>query len=60
MNIIFAIRGYRVFTIVPPADKNEISGRTSLVLITPRSVLLPEDRIVAYRLSDTVYLEAKG
>jgi hypothetical protein len=59
MNIIFAIRGYRVFTILPPKDDNPLSGRTSLVLVTPRTNVLPGDRIIAYRLSDTVFFEAK-
>jgi hypothetical protein len=59
MNIIFAIRGYRVFTILPPNDDNPLSGRISLVLITPRTSVLSGDRIIAYRLSDTVYFEAK-
>jgi hypothetical protein len=59
MNLMFAIRGYRVFTISPPEDNNPLSGRTSQVLITPRVALLSGDRIVAYRLSDTVYFEVK-
>jgi hypothetical protein len=59
MNLMFAIRGYRVFTISPPEDNNPLSGRTSQVLITPRVTLLPGDRIVAYRLSDTVYFEVR-
>jgi hypothetical protein len=60
MNIIFAIRGYRVFTILPPQDDNPLSGWQSLVLITPRTGVLPGTRIIAYRLSDTVFFEAKG
>jgi hypothetical protein len=59
MNIIFAIGGYRIFTILPPRNENEISGRISLVLITPRTSLLSGEHIVAYRLSDTVYFEVK-
>ena len=59
MNVVFAIRGYRVFTITPPSDGNPISGRTTLVLITPRASVLSGDRIIAYQLSDTVYFEAK-
>ncbi len=59
MNLLFAIGGYRVFTIVPPKDDNPLSGRVNLVLITPRITLLLGDRIIAYRLSDTVYFEAK-
>jgi hypothetical protein len=59
MNIFFALCGYRVFTITSPADNNRFSGRTSLVVITPRNSLLPGEHIDAYRLSDTVYFEAK-
>lgn len=59
MNLLFALRGYRVFTILPAEDDNPLSGRASLVLITPRISVLPGDRIVAYRLSDTVYFEVK-
>lgn len=58
MNIVFAIGGYRVFTILPPKSENAISGRISFVLITPRTSVLSGERIVAYRLSDTVYFEA--
>ncbi len=59
MNIVFAIGGYRIFTILPPPNENEIGGRISLVLITPRTSLLSGERVVAYRLSDTVYFEVK-
>ena len=59
MNIIFAIRGYRVFTISPPEDENPLSGRVSQVLITPRVALTPGQHIIAYRLSDTVYFEVQ-
>jgi hypothetical protein len=57
MNMLFAVRGYRVFTIYPPIDGNPLSGRTSQVLITRRVAVLPSERLVAYRLSDTVYFE---
>jgi hypothetical protein len=57
MNILFAVFGYRVFTISPPADANALSGRASQVLITRRVSLLAGERIVAYRLSETVYFE---
>jgi hypothetical protein len=57
MNIVFAIKGYRVFTISPPDDGNRFSGRMSQVLITRRVLISPGERIVAYRLSDTVYFE---
>jgi hypothetical protein len=58
MNLIFAARGLRVFTVYPPADDNPLTGKTSHAVITRRVSLAPGDRLVAYRLSDTVYLEA--
>lgn len=57
MNLLFAIFGYRVFTINPLVDGNPLSGKISLVLITRRVTVLPGERLVAYRLSDTVYFE---
>lgn len=57
MNLLFAALGYRVFTVYPPADGNPLTGRTRQALITRRVSLASDDRIIAYRLSDTVYLE---
>lgn len=57
MNLLFAARGYRVFTVYPPEDRNPLTGRASQVLITRRVTVAPGERVVAYRLSDTVYLE---
>jgi hypothetical protein len=57
MNLVFAMFGYRVFTIYSPDDGNPISGKTSNVLITQRVTLSSGDSLVAYRLSNTVYLE---
>ncbi len=59
MNLLFAIFGYRVFTISTPQDDNPLSGRATQVLLTPRLSLELGEHIVAYRLSDTVYFEAK-
>src|SRR5262245_58519062 len=42
MNLLFAARGYRVFTVYPPASANFLSGRTSVALIT-RRVAIPSD-----------------
>jgi hypothetical protein len=58
MNIWFAMRGYRVYVIIPIEDKNVLSGRASLVLITPRTDILKDEYIKAYRLSDTLCFEA--
>jgi hypothetical protein len=60
MNLLFAALGFRVFTIYPPADGNPLTGKTRQALITRRVSLVSGDRIVAYRLSDTVYLEAEA
>jgi hypothetical protein len=59
MNLLFAIFGYRVFTISTPKDDNPLSGRVTQVLLTPRISLEPGEHVVAYRLSDTVYFEVK-
>lgn len=58
MNLVFAARGYRVFTVYPPDDGSPLSGKMTLALITQRANLPAGERLVAYRLSDTVYLEA--
>lgn len=59
MNFLFAAFNYRIFTVLPPEDKNPYTGREAFVLITHRRSLLPGDRFSAYRLSDTVYLELR-
>ncbi|WP_025769533.1 hypothetical protein [Thioalkalivibrio sp. HK1] len=58
MNLFFAMRGYRVFTVYSPVDGNSITGNTHYVLITRRPGLTAGENLVAYRLSNTVYLEA--
>lgn len=59
MNLLFAALDFRVFTVYPPAD-NPLTGKTRQTLITRRVSLASGDQIVAYRLSDTVYLEAEA
>jgi hypothetical protein len=59
MNLLFALFGFRVFTITAPKDNNPLSGRLTQVLLTHRIALAPGQHVVAYRLSDTVYFEAK-
>jgi len=58
MNIWYAVRRYRVYAVLPIEDGNKVSGRASLVLITRRPAILAGESITAYRVSDTVYLEA--
>lgn len=57
MNVLFAMMGRRVFTIYPVDDSNPHSGRETFALITRRAHLSPNERIVAYRLSDNVLWE---
>jgi len=57
MNMLFAARGYRVFTVYAPMDENEFTGKEGYILITRRVFITPGSRLEAYRLSDTVFLE---
>ncbi len=57
MNIIFAARGYRVLNILPPDEDNEYSSVTNFTLITRRTTVRSSERVVAYRLSNMVYME---
>jgi hypothetical protein len=59
MNLLFAAWRYRVFTVYPPADDNPLSGRESQVLISRRVTVPDGERLIAYRLSDTVYLDGE-
>ena len=40
-----------------PVDGNPFTGKTRHAVITRRVSLTPGERMIAYRLSDTVYLE---
>lgn len=58
INIVFLLLGYRVFSIAPIRDDNPFSRQDNIVLITRRIGLAPLEQVAAYRLSNTVYLEA--
>jgi len=60
MNLMFAVRGYRVYTVYPPVDNNPITRKTPNVIITRRLALSPSERLNVYRLSDTVYMELEA
>jgi hypothetical protein len=60
MNLVFALFGFRVFTVYPPADGNALTARTRQAVITRRVSLAQGEHIIAYRLSDTVYLEVEA
>jgi hypothetical protein len=57
INVLFALLGYRVFTIYPPMDRSPFTGQISQVLITRRTAISPGERLIAHRISDTVYIE---
>ena len=57
MNILFALWGYRVLTIHPPESTSEYASLDSFALITRRRGLSANARVVAYRWTDTLYLE---
>lgn len=56
-NLLFAFMGYRVYTIETEASNNAFSGRGTFFLLTKRSALQKQQKIIARRLSDTVYIE---
>ena len=60
INVLFALRRYQVFTVWPPVDGNRYTDHDKLVLITRRKALTPGERLRAYRISDTVYLEREA
>lgn len=57
MNVLFAALGYRIFTIYPPQDDNPFTGNETVVLVTRRATITKGQRIVPYRLSNSVYWE---
>jgi hypothetical protein len=54
MNILFALRGYRVFTITGSAAS---ATSEPLVLLTKRIGLQQGEKVLAYRISNTVFFE---
>lgn len=59
MNIVFTALGFQVYSVHPPTTANEMSGKEKFVLITWRRRLNEGERIVAYRLSNTVFWEVR-
>ena len=59
INLIFIVRGYQILMVNSQNDENPYSGRENFMLITPRRNVQPGQRIMTYRVSDTVYLEGE-
>jgi hypothetical protein len=59
MNPLYAIRGYRVFTVEPPQDGDGIGTRETLIVLSRRRILAGKVKLTTLRLSDTVFLEVE-
>jgi hypothetical protein len=57
MNIIFAAKGYRIFTVFPDSGEALAGYGHSTILITKRNNLPPGLKLKTLRVSDTVFLE---
>ena len=58
INVLFALAGYRMFAISPPESQQQYSTKEPFVMITRRRYLETGERVMAYRISSAVYLEA--
>ncbi len=57
MNVLFAVLGYRIFTVFPVEDGNPLSGTIPVVLVTRRAAIPQGVEIRPYRLSSSVFWE---
>lgn len=57
MNILFAVMGFRIYTVYPNHAGGSLADKAPFVVITKRSTLEDGISMDAYRLSDTVYIE---
>lgn len=57
MNVVFAIFGYRVYTITPEKGDQQLQSPTPIVLLTKRPYLKKDSQLTAFRISNTVFFE---
>lgn len=57
VNVVITAAGYRVFTVYPDGEHSEF-GNEPFVLLTQRSSVSKNQKILAYRISDTIFMEA--
>lgn len=57
--IPYTILKYNVFKISSP-DGNPLSRKTPFIVVSKRTKLSPEEKIVCYRLTNDVFLEAEN
>jgi hypothetical protein len=62
MNLLFAVFGYRVFTVVPLTGSSADAPPSdrSVVVLSKRHVFPPATQLTLVRLSDTVFVEKAG
>lgn len=60
MNLIFAMMGYRVFSVHPTDSGNAVSGEDVFVLVTKRSSLPTGLELSAFRISNHVFWERRS
>jgi hypothetical protein len=59
MNLVFALFGYRVYTVRPQETNDGISGRSPFVVLTRRTVLRRGDTMHTVRISNGVFWECE-
>ena len=57
MNLLFAVAGYRVYTVETANQNNPFSGQSPMILLTKRHSLHAQQKIMTRRISDTVFIE---
>lgn len=57
INIFYAFRGYRLFTVSVPKNDSDGIENESFIVISKRRFLSSGESFPSYRLTDTVYLE---
>jgi hypothetical protein len=60
MNLMFALLGYRVFTIHPTTEGDRLSREDRFVLLTFRPSIRANQEILAIRISNSVYFEPRS
>ena len=61
MNFVFAVLGYRVFTVYPAYSEggDRISRADAFVLLSTRRFFVKDQEITAVRISNSVYFETR-
>ncbi len=57
MNLVFAFMGYRAYTVQPVDTAASFSGNVPYVVLSRRASLSVNQIIIAYKLSNTVFIE---